>query len=522
MPEVVVPAAPPMGRVPNVELMHTGTWNASTGEFTATVEDLAAAVGALDCPAVRRPILKLGHTPDPAPGQPAIGFIANLATAEEGRTLVGDYVGMPGWLVDEDADGVSVLTAAYPDRSIEGQYDFRCQLGHTHPFVLTAVALLGEERPAIGTIQSLQDLAELYGVAAAEGEDGSGEPVTFTVHAGQSKSIQGGVMPNPRPGQIAAGVSTEDVRRAFYASPLGDGWSTWIEEMQLDPLQLIVMDDDKAVRSRIPIIVGEGDGADAVSFGDPVPVVVRYDDVAASAAASAPRPGRSIRFASRKESRPPLTPAQQMAEVAAAANRAKQTSPAASAVGTAQEGAGMDPAKLREGLGLAPDSSDEDLNAALLAASGASASTTTPTTAPAPTTSTTPATTPAAEPVAATTAPAGPPTAGTMVIDASAWEAQQERIKRLEAQDAKRARSERDQVIANAVKDGKFAPARKAHWVKLWDADPEGTREVIAGLQKNVIPVDAMGHADLDDDAEYDAEFGHLFGPASKSTRKGA
>jgi hypothetical protein len=517
MPDVEVPAAPPMGRVVNVELMHTGTWNASTGEFTATVEDLAAAVGALDCPAVRRPILKLGHTPDPAPGQPAVGFIANLATAEDGRTLVGDYVGLPGWLVDEDENGDSVLTSAYPDRSIEGQYDFRCQLGHTHPFVITAVALLGEERPAIGTIQSLQDLADLYGVAAAA-PDGSDEPsgelITFTV------SRQGGVMPNPRPATVAASVTTEDVRRAFYASPMGDGWSMWIEEIQLDPLQLIVMDDDKAVRSRVPVTVGEGDGTDAVSFGDPIPVVIRYDDApvaAAAAAVSATR--RPIRYASRTESRPAPTVKQGIAQVAAAtvANPANKTSPAASAAGAAPttEGAGMDPAKLREGLGLAPDASDEDVTAAMQAALS-SGSTTPP--ADAGTPAAPPA--PAAEPVAAA-AGTPPRVAGTMIIDASAWEAQQAAIRRLEADAAKRAREERDTVIASAVRDGKFAPARKEHWVRLWDADPEGTRQVIAGLQKNVIPVSALGHAD-DTDASIDDEYAHLFPPVPGGKKKGA
>lgn len=512
-----MPAAPPMGRVANVELMHTGSWNLGSGPATFTVDDLAAAVGALDCPAVRRPILKLGHTPDPAPGQPAIGFIANMATAEDGRTLVGDYVGMPGWLVDEGADGVSVLTASYPDRSVEGQWNFRCQIGHTHPFVITGVALLGDEQPGIGTIQSLQDLADLYDVAAAAGEEGSGEPITITVRNGQT---QGGVMPNPRPSVIAASVTTEDVRRAFYASPLGDGWSMWIEEMQLDPLQLIVMDDDKAVRSRVPIVVGDGDGADAVTFGDPVPVAIRYDDVAATAAASAPRPGRTLRYASRAESRPPLTPAQRMAEVAAAAARQK-TSPSAVAAGASSttEGAGMstDPAKLREGLGLAPDSSDEELNAALLAASGASASTTTP----APTTSTsttdtTPAA-PAAEPVAAS-GPA-PQVAGTMTIDASAWDEREKRINRLEADLAKRARDERDEVIAAAVREGKFPPARKEHYVRVWDADPEGARQIIAGLAKNVVPMDALGFAD-DTDASIDDEFAHMFRPVSGTNRK--
>ncbi len=100
--------------------------------------------------------------------------------------------------------------------------------------------------------------------------------------------------------------------------------------------------------------------------------------------------------------------------------------------------------------------------------------------------------------------------AGTMVIDASAWEAQQESIRRLEAKQVKHDRDERDDVIAKAVADGKFAPARKEHWARLWDADPEGTRQVIDGLTKNVIPVEALG-VGLDDSEDLDAEFAHLF-----------
>lgn len=114
--------------------------------------------------------------------------------------------------------------------------------------------------------------------------------------------------------------------------------------------------------------------------------------------------------------------------------------------------------------------------------------------------------------------PAAKAVAGTMVIDASAWEAQQEAIKRLEAKQAKHDRDERDQVIAQAVKDGKFAPARKEHWAKLWEADPEGTRQVIDGLTKNVIPVDALGFT-VEDDEAIDAEYRSLFPPVS--TRKG-
>lgn len=105
--------------------------------------------------------------------------------------------------------------------------------------------------------------------------------------------------------------------------------------------------------------------------------------------------------------------------------------------------------------------------------------------------------------------------AGTMVIDASAWEAQQESIKRLEAKQAKHDRSERDTVIAQAVKDGKFTPARTEAWTKLWDGDPEGTRQVIDGLTKNVIPVEALGIG-VEDEDTIDDEFRSLFPPTAK------
>lgn len=159
MADVVVPTAPPLSSWRNVDLIHTGSWAISSGKWDASREDLAAAVAALDCPAVRRPVLKLGHEVQDT-GQPAVGWIDNMHLANQGYTLRGDYVGMPGWLGP-------ILPSAYPDRSVEATYDYRCQLGHTHPFVLTAVALLGVTPPGVGTLKSLQDVADLYGVTAS-------------------------------------------------------------------------------------------------------------------------------------------------------------------------------------------------------------------------------------------------------------------------------------------------------------------------------------------------------------------
>ena len=155
----------------------------------------------------------------------------------------------------------------------------------------------------------------------------------------------------------------------------------------------------------------------------------------------------------------------------------------------------MDPAKFREALGLTDDLTDDEVMSALAEAGFVPQPDTTP------------------EPVAASAAPATKP--GTIVIEASAWDASQERIKALEAEAAGRRRNERDQVIAKAVQDGKFAPARKDHWVRLWDADPEGTRSVIDTLAKNVMPVMASGYSGDVEGEDLDEEFAHLFPPTA-------
>lgn len=175
-----------------------------------------------------------------------------------------------------------------------------------------------------------------------------------------------------------------------------------------------------------------------------------------------------------------------------------------------QEGSDMSDSLIqgmRERLGLPAGASETEVLAAL---DTLRASTTPPDPAPQPTPEPTPPTTPPAEP----STPA-PKVAGTMTIDASAWEAQQETIRRHEAAFAKHARAERDTVIATAIQDGKFAPARKDHWARLWDADPEGTRIVIDSLTKNVIPVEAKGFG-VEDDESYDADHEALWGPSKK------
>lgn len=462
MPAVTVPQAPALARIPNVELMHAGQWTISNGTFTFTADDFAAAAAATDCPAVRRPVLKLGHTDPRFDGEPAVGWVDNLAVAESGSTLVGDYAGMPGWLGQ-------VIASAYPDRSIEGTYDFHCQLGHTHPFVITAVALLGVTAPGIGTLASLQDVAQLYGVAAAAPVSES----TFIVRA----SAQEEPMPNPRPMQVAVSVTTDDVRRKYYEQA---PWSVWIEEMELDPLTLLTVDDDSREYARIPVTIGDGDGEDAVSFGDPVRVIRQFVEAPAVAASANTR----LTFASRAESRPGTSPTETTTPAA---------TPAPGSPAPNQEGPGMDPVKLREALGLAAEASDIEVSAALAVAGLTTkvGEPTTPVTPPAP------------------AAPAAPP-AGTVLTDEAALAELHVAAALGREAHARQQREDRERAVKAAVQSGRIAPVRAAHWLTLLEADP-GSADVLASLEP-VLTVEGaeLGTADpgsFGDDALYASLF---------------
>lgn len=449
---VEVPTPLPLSRLAGVELMHTGTWDASTGRHTFTRDDLSNAVAALECPAVRRPILKLGHVDPRFDGEPAVGWLANMATTDDGTTLVADFVGMPGWLGP-------ILASAFPDRSIEGQWNYRCALGHDHGFVLTGLALLGVSHPAIGTLTSLHDVATLFGVdVAASGP--AAQPVTV--------NLKGDMMTH-LPKEVAASVTTEDVRRAYYDTA---GWSLWIEEFSLDPLQLIVVDDETGERSRIPVSVApDGDGAEGVTFGDPVPVVVRYEDVSGepaddtdeseAVAASA----NVLRYASRAESRPDA--------------RVEAATPAAAADGATTEGeSGVEItneqlAALRTALGL---DDDADIDAIIAAVEKAVAA--------------------AADAAAASDGQVAAAAADSVVtIEREAFASLQREAALGRQAHERQEREDRERVVDEAIAAGKIPPARRDHWLTLMSADEEGTTKVLKDIPaETVVSLSEVGH----------------------------
>lgn len=479
MPDAIVPTAPVLGHVEAVQLMQTGLWPASTGPFEVTTAKIAAAIEALDCTAVRRPILKLGHTgASGSIGDPAIGWVDNLRTDNEGQTLVGDFRGMPGWLTEVDDDGVSILAAAYPDRSIEGDHNYRCTKGHTHPFVVTAVSLLGVEQPAIGTLESLIDL---YGVAAqAPGPGGVHVQLTTT----------GGAMPK----QVNAAATTDDVRRAFYDGP-GQNWELWIREMYVDPPELIVNNDDTGGISRLAYSI---DSKGVVTFGELEPVKVQY--VAARASAG----DRADTWASKAVSR------EGMPTVASAPKTPAGVPPAGAPTPSGEEPAvafsDEQIINLRKLAGVAADADEATILAALDQAVGEASPD------PAPITPAAPAT-----PAPAVAAAAGRIPEGAVVIDAATLQMLQEQGKQGVAAAKRLASDDRDRAIDAAVEAGKFPPASRGAWATAWDRDPEGTKAALASMPKNLVPVEHVGVGGDPDGPDIDAEFAAIFPPTGKA-----
>lgn len=447
--DVVTTSAPVLATVRNVELMHVGQWNIASGEAHFTQDDIVHAVAALDCPAVRRPVCKLGHDGNHGVGEPAIGYVDNMHV-EDDYILAGDYRGLPSWLTEQNEDGDCILSSAFPDRSIEGEYDYVCQIGHTHPFVVHAVSWLGVERPGVGTLESLIDL---FGAAPAV--ETTGTPVQIAAgEATMAKRVLA------RKGAAEAAVSTDDIRVAYYKDP-DVPWSEWIQEIQLDPLQLITVDDNERKFYRVPITVN----GDDFEFGAKVEVKQQFVD--AGVVMATVIAGQRVIYASREESRPNVTATVETSN---------------EVVTDDQEGAGqMDRTALLTALGLPADATDEAITTAVSDAGvQLPAATTSPAAGGQPT---------------ATTGKFTPP-AGTVLVDETVWETTRQNAAAGAGAAEKLRIQERDTFLTAAAQAGRFPTARVEHYSKMYDADPDGTRQLIESFEPGLVPVAASaGHA---------------------------
>jgi hypothetical protein len=284
-----------LARRDGVELARVGSWPTSTGRWDATAADFEAAVEALACPAVEKPRLWIGHTdqrftPRSGDGEPTIGWIENLSAF--GESLTGDYVGIPAWL-DQ------VLASAYPRRSIEGAYGRRCALGHTHPFVIDGVSLLGVTRPGVGVLEPLSDLDDvksLYGLAASLAEPPDSEiRVVATIAAdvaakfnpGQVRDFDGRWTDGPSGAPPDKAATAPDKLKIAGRIKLAAGETLAgsaavpTDEGKVSPMAAIDGPDGRTVRLGVGILAEDRRSWSAANRGSTVPLdAARVDQLA--------------------------------------------------------------------------------------------------------------------------------------------------------------------------------------------------------------------------------------------------
>lgn len=101
---------------------------------------------------------------------------------------------------------------------------------------------------------------------------------------------------------------------------------------------------------------------------------------------------------------------------------------------------------------------------------------------------------------------------GAVIVDKVNWDDLQAKIQQGVTAAQKLRDQERDFVLDRAVEDGRIPPASRATWAALYDNDPKATASVIDRLQRNSVPVAAMGYALEDNDNDL-GEFAALFRP---------
>jgi hypothetical protein len=357
---------------------------------------------------------------------------------------------------------------------------------------------------------------------------------TRRVHTTVRLSI-GDPMPT-KPALAQASVSVEDISRKYYESA---GYSMWITAMHVDPLELITSDDSTGKFYSVPVELS----GEQFTFGDPQEVAQTYTPVKSEAAAAIP-----FRWSDRKAAlaaagvtedfakggklpngrttstacgttltvnlpppaiAPEVTPAgaaiRKMAATTVAEPESTTQTPGAEPVTGSSDNpeeatdVAFDAAKFREAFGLSAEVSDDKVKEMALAALSD--------------TPTAPASGPDADSLVALSALAG--SGQAVVVDRANLQVLIERATKGELAYNQNRRNERDTVLKEAIKEGRFPPASLAAYEKLWDIDPEGTRKQVSLLARNIIPVQSVGFlgaADNTDLNEADLAYEGLYG----------
>lgn len=467
----------------DVELLEVGEdWNLSTGVRTFTREDLVAAIAAYSDPAVPAPIIKLGHHSVLNQGTPAFGRVINLRLSGDGMTLIGDLAGVPNWLA-------AAAPTMYPRRSMEGAFGVATQTGHTHDFMLTAVALLGTEYPAITTLEDLRLVAEAESIDELELVAASQFNTAVAAQKGPDMPFKLG---KKKPEKVEAATAVEDVRRAYYDQlDQDDYWNCWIREIHVDPAELIVTDERiEPLFLRVPYSVSN----DEVTFGEAKRVKQVFEDVADEVAASQ-NPGIVV-YATKEESNP--------------ANNGQTD------LLTNNEVPSMTPDQLKA-LGLEEGATQEQIDTALAdVVARANASNTEPEGEGEGqgegegTQETPPGSPPVVVPQQQDDGAKFEVPDGMVLMDAQTAESMKVAATRANDLYEERRVQKRDELIAAAQGAGKFAPAQASHYRDMYDRDAKGTEELINIMASGVIPVQEIGRGDDVDASASDGEYSYV------------
>ncbi len=152
--------------IKDVEILAVGKWHGTgcpdegcgfdVAKLKAIAQANNAALGNLDPP------IKLGHADDQKllqeDGYPAAGYLENFRVVKD--KLFADLRAVPVRIADLMAAG------AWTKRSVELNEDFDVA-GTTYPIIITGMALLGADLPAVSSIGDIEDLYQSQSLKAA-------------------------------------------------------------------------------------------------------------------------------------------------------------------------------------------------------------------------------------------------------------------------------------------------------------------------------------------------------------------
>lgn len=261
----------------NVPLLKVGTWNASVGgTLPVTKNDLKELADSATDTDLDSAVIKIGHTDGRFPpvtddGEPAYGQVTNLRLSEDGNTLFGDFVNVPASLAEK-------LESAYPYRSAEFRSnvalkDAAGKIVKQFKKVLTAVALLGATPPAVKGLGSVHaafsDGHELDAETGNRVELRLGQPLT----AEQLKTALTTVISDQTNTPVVVVDFTDKL--AWYWEDTGQSEPAWFQQKYTETEGVVSLDGD---RVQVEPLVQETFVPKQETQGDTPPVPLLADE----------------------------------------------------------------------------------------------------------------------------------------------------------------------------------------------------------------------------------------------------